>query len=472
MSVFQGIGILFTVVALCGFINFKWVKLPDTLGITAVGLALSAIVTAVGVKHPGMTEAAKAAIKQIDFTDVVFHGLLSLLLFAGSLHVDLTRLKQQKLSIFLLATVGVVISTAVVGGGLYFVLGAIGTPVSLLICLMFGALISPTDPIAVLSVLKKAKVAPELEAKIAGEALFNDGTAVVAFMTLLGLATGTATLSAESIALSLAKEVIGAAVLGLIVGYGAALMLRQLDSYAVEILITLALATAGFSLAEQLHVSAPLAVVIMGLVIGNLGKQAMSESTREHLFSFWELLDELLNLLLFGLIGLEVIALTMDWGVIWLGLLAVPVVLVARAVSVGIPFLVLSNFRKRTSPNTVEIMTWGGLRGGISIALALSLPMTLEGRDTIVGITYVVVIFSLLVQATTLGKFMGWLKRKDQAPTYNPMLMGDPDELAKRIAVMIPGNSPYSLEDPAEHRDPIATQVSIPAGGAEVGKEQ
>ncbi|CAB5514511.1 Na(+)/H(+) antiporter NhaP [Achromobacter anxifer] len=463
MSVFQGIGILFTVVALCGFINFKWVKLPDTLGITAVGLALSAIVTAVGVKHPGMTEAAKAAIKQIDFTDVVFHGLLSLLLFAGSLHVDLTRLKQQKLSIFLLATVGVLISTAVVGGGLYFVLSALGTPVSLLICLMFGALISPTDPIAVLSVLKKAKVAPELEAKIAGEALFNDGTAVVAFMTLLGLATGTATLSAESIALSLAKEVIGAAVLGLIVGYGATLMLRQLDSYAVEILITLALATAGFSLAEQLHVSAPLAVVIMGLVIGNLGKQAMSESTREHLFSFWELLDELLNLLLFGLIGLEVIALTMDWGVIWLGLLAVPVVLVARAVSVGIPFLVLSNFRKRTSPNTVEIMTWGGLRGGISIALALSLPMSLDGRDTIVGITYVVVIFSLLVQATTLGKFMGWLKRKDAA-RYNPLLAGDPEEIAKRICDMVPGGQ-YSLEDPVEYRGSAVTQLPMGSSG-------
>lgn len=414
MTVFQGIGVLFTIVALCGFINYKWIKLPDTLGITAVGLALSAIVTAIGVTNPGMTEGARALIQQIDFTDVVFHGLLSLLLFAGALHVDLSRLKEQRVSIFLLATVGVLISTAAVGTGLYYLLGAIGTPISLLVCLMFGALISPTDPIAVLSVLKKAKVNPVLESKIAGEALFNDGTAVVAFMTLLGLAMGTATLSAEAIVLSLVTEVIGAGVLGLVAGYVATLMLRQLDSYAVEILITLSLATAGFSLAEQLHVSAPLAVVVMGLVIGNLGRQSMSTKTQEHLFSFWELLDELLNLVLFGLIGLEVIALTMDWGVIWIGLLTVPVVLVARAVSVGIPFFVLHNFRKRTSPHTVEIMTWGGLRGGISIALALSLPMTMEGRDMIVGITYVVVIFSLLVQATTLGRFMAFLKRKDE----------------------------------------------------------
>jgi len=412
LTVFQGIGVLFTIVALCGYINYRWVKLPDTLGITAVGLTLSAIVTAIGVTHPGMTEGARALIEQIDFTDVVFHGLLSLLLFAGALHVDLSRLKQQKVSILLLATVGVVISTAVVGYGVFYLLQLVGTPVPLMVCLVFGALISPTDPIAVLSVLKKANVTPELESKIAGEALFNDGTAVVAFMTLLGLAMGTTTLSAEAVAITLATEVIGAALLGLAVGYGAVFMFRRLDSYAVEILITLSMATAGFSLAEQLHVSAPLAVVVMGLVIGSAGKQAMTEKSREHLFSFWELLDELLNLMLFGLIGLEGIALTMDWGVIWMGILAVPVVLLARAVSVGVPFFALSRLRKRTSPNAVPIMTWGGLRGGISIALALSLPLSMEGRDTIVGITYVVVIFSLLVQATTLGRFIGWLNKR------------------------------------------------------------
>lgn len=438
MTVFQGIGILFTVVAICGFINYKWVKLPDSLGMTAVGLALSAAVTAIGVTHPGMTQAAKDLILQIDFTDVVFHGLLSFLLFAGALHVNLSSLKAQKLSIFVLATFGVLISTAVVGGGMYYLLALLGMPLGLLPCLLFGALISPTDPIAVLSVLKKANVSEELEAKITGESLFNDGTAVVAFMTILGLAMGTTELSAQSIGTSLLREVLGAGVLGVVVGYGASLMLRQLDSYPLEITITLALATAGYSLAEYFHVSAPLAVVVLGLMIGNVGKKEMSETTREHLFSFWELLDELLNLLLFCLIGLEVIALTMDWGGFWLGLVAVPVVLIARAVSVGLPYMVLNNFRKKTSPNTVEIMTWGGLRGGISIALALSLPLGLEGRETIIEITYVVVVFSLLVQATSLGKVIGYLSRKS----------------AKRAAT-------YTLEDPVEHHVNFAVQQPI-----------
>ncbi len=419
MTVFQGIGILFTVVAICGFINHRFIRLPDTLGMTAVGLAISAVVTALGVTHPEMTAGAKALIQQIDFTDVVFHGLLSLLLFAGALHVDLTRLTQHRIAIFALATVGVVISTAVVGGGFYLLMTAIGLPVSLLVALLFGALISPTDPIAVLSVLKKADVTPALESKIAGEALFNDGTAVVAFMTILGLLVGEASFSAAGVATALVREVVGAFLLGGLVGYGASLMLRHLDSYAVEIIITLALATAGYSLAEYFHVSAPLAVVIMGLVIGNVGKAAMSERTREHLFSFWELLDELLNLLLFALIGLEVVALTVDWSQVWIGFLAIPVVLFARLASVGTPFLAFKEFR-RSSPNAVPIMTWGGLRGGISIALALSLPAAVEGRDLIIGVTYVVVVFSLLVQATTLGGLIGYLARREARARGTP----------------------------------------------------
>jgi CPA1 family monovalent cation:H+ antiporter len=419
MTVFQGIGILFTVVAICGFINHRFIRLPDTLGMTAVGLAISAAVTALGVSHPEMTAGAKALIQQIDFTDVVFHGLLSLLLFAGALHVDLTRLTQHRIAIFTLATIGVLISTAVVGGGFYLLMAAIGMPVSLLVALLFGALISPTDPIAVLSVLKKANVSPALESKIAGESLFNDGTAVVAFMTILGLLAGGESFSAGGIAIALVREVLGAFLLGGLVGYGASLMLRHLDSYAVEIIITLALATAGYSLAEHFHVSAPLAVVIMGLVIGNVGKAAMSESTREHLFSFWELLDELLNLLLFALIGLEVVALTVDWSQVWIGFLAVPVVLLARFASVGIPFFALARFR-RSSPNAVPIMTWGGLRGGISIALALSLPAAIEGRDLIIGVTYVVVVFSLLIQATTLGRFIAYLGEREARARGTP----------------------------------------------------
>ncbi|TCP02420.1 cation:proton antiporter [Caldimonas thermodepolymerans] len=407
MTVFQGVGVLFTLVAIFGYLNHRFVRLPDTLGITAVGLLVSAVVAGIATLFPDAHLARKAQelASQIDFTDVVFHGLLSLLLFAGALHVDLGKLREHRLPVFLLATVGVLISTAVVGLGFYYVAQAFGFNISLLWCLAFGALISPTDPIAVLAVLKNAGASPAVEAKITGESLFNDGTAVVAFLTLVGLASGTAELSASSIASALAREVIGALVVGLAVGYGASFLLRDLDSYGIEILITLAMATAGYSLAELLHVSAPLAVVIMGLVLGNHGAaKHMSEKTREHLDNFWHLLDELLNLVLFGLIGLEVIALAFHWSDIWLGIAAVPVVLIARLASVGIPLAALRNFRQ-SSPHAVKIMTWGGLRGGISIALALSLP-AFEGRDMVIGVTYVVVIFSLLVQATTLGELV------------------------------------------------------------------
>lgn len=404
MTIFQGVGALFTLVAIFGYLNHRFLRLPDTLGITAVGLLVSVLVASVATFFPEAHLARKAQdlASQIDFTDVVFHGLLSLLLFAGALHVDLAKLRQHRLAVLLLATVGVLISTAVIGFGFHFVAQAFRFNISLLWCLAFGALISPTDPIAVLSVLKNAGAAPAVESKITGEALFNDGTAVVAFLTLVGLAAGTTEFSAASVSTALAREVIGGVLVGLAVGYGASFLLRDLESYAVEILVTLAVATAGYSLAEAVHVSAALAVVIMGLVLGNHGAtKHMTEKTREHLYSFWHLLDELLNLVLFGLIGLEVIALAFNLRDIWLGIAAVPVVLLARLASVGIPLSALRRFRQ-SSPHTVKIMTWGGLRGGISIALALSLP-AFEGRDMIIGVTYVVVIFSLLVQATTLG---------------------------------------------------------------------
>ena len=402
MTMFQGAGALFALVAVFGYVNHRFVKLPDTLGITAVGLFACLCMSIIGTFHPAATAQAQALARQVDFSDVVFHGLLSLLLFAGSLHVDLSKMRRQKLAVLLLATVGVLISTAVVGGGFYLVTELLGHPISLMWCLVFGALISPTDPIAVLSVLKNAGASEVVETKIAGEALFNDGTAVVAFVTLVGLASGATEFSAGAVSLTLAREVLGALALGVALGWGASLMLRTLDSYPVEILITLALATAGYSFAELLHVSAPLAVVIMGLVVGNHSAgQQMSEKTREHLHKFWSLLDDLLNLVLFGLIGLAVVSLSLELRLLWLGLGAIPVVLVARALSVGIPMTMLGRFRER-SPHAIKIMTWGGLRGGISIALALSLP-PFDGRDLVIGVTYVVVVFSLLVQATTLG---------------------------------------------------------------------
>jgi CPA1 family monovalent cation:H+ antiporter len=416
MTVFEGAGALFTLIAVFGVINHRFIKLPDTIGITAVGLIVSACISIAGFKHPGMVREAQKLAAQIDFPDVVVHGFLSLLLFAGALHVDFSKMRQHKAVVFLLATVGVLISTAVVGLGLWVVASTLGHDLSVQWCLVFGALISPTDPIAVMSVLRKAGASESLELKIAGESLFNDGTAVVAFITLLGIATGDAHLSATSVALTLVRQIAGAVVVGGALGFAAFGLLRLVDSYAIEIMITLALATAGYSAAEGLHVSAPLAVVVMGLVIGNHAMtRAMSEQTREHLTTFWVLLDELLNLLLFGLIGLEVIALSIKADLVLFGMLAVPVVLAARGVSVGLPLLVLKGFRK-LSPHAVKIMTWGGLRGGLSIAMALSLP-DFDGRHLIIGATYAVVLFSLLVQATTLGPYIKKLTGSKGAPS-------------------------------------------------------
>ena len=276
--------------------------------------------------------------------------------------------------------------------------------------LLFGALISPTDPIAVLGILRKVGVPKTLETKIAGESLFNDGTGVVVFLTLLSVATSGHDVSTSEVLTLLAEEVVGGVVVGLALGSLGVYLLKGIDSYAVEILITLSLATAGYAFAESLHTSAPIAVVLMGLLVGNQGKEyAMSELTRQHLFSFWELIDELLNLLLFGLIGLEVIALSLSVNQMLPGLIAIPIVLLARWVSVGLPVIAMRRFSVFT-PNTIKIMTWGGLRGGISVALALSLPQ-MPGRETIVAATYVVVIFSILVQALTMGRLVRRLNR-------------------------------------------------------------
>jgi monovalent cation:H+ antiporter, CPA1 family len=407
---FQAVGVLLTLIAVFGLINQRFLRLPDTLGITAVGLLVSLCFLVATYGNPEFVSKARQLVGNIDFADVVFHGLLSFLLFASALHVDLSRMRTVKLPVFLLATAGVVISTAAVGTGFHLLTLALGHPVGWLWSLVFGALISPTDPIAVMSVLKNAGAAEDLKIKIAGESLFNDGTGVVAFVTLVGLATGATEFSPMHTATTLLREVGGAVIVGFALGYAAFLMLRVLKSHAVQIMVTLALATAGYSISEWVHVSAPLAMVVMGLVVGNQGtKRAMTARAREHLFGFWVLLDELLNLVLFGLIGLQVIALSFDLKVVWIGVAAIPVVLLARAISVAIPLTALRSFRK-LSPHTVKIMTWGGLRGGISIALALSLPQ-FPGRDMLIGVTYLVVVFSLLAQATTLGALVRRLTR-------------------------------------------------------------
>lgn len=414
MTLFELAGLLLFLVALFGYANHRFLKMPDTLGAMAVGLLASGVMVLLGLKDEAAHASAVRLLSAINFSELMFHGMLGLLLFAGSLHVNVVNLHSQRIAIFLLASVGVIVSTLAVGYSFHYALSLMGQPIDLVYCLMFGALISPTDPIAVMGVLKKAGVPASLSTKITGESLFNDGTAVVAFLLLLGLATGATQPTAAAMGTLFVKEVGGGVLLGLALGYGAILMLKGMDGYPVEILTTLAVATGGYALAERLHVSAPLAIVIAGLVVGNTGaKVAMSETTRAHLFTFWELLDELLNLVLFALIGLELLVLSFEADSMLAGAVAIPLVLGARWLSVAVP-LMASPLRNNLTPHALTVLTWGGLRGGISVALALSLPK-FEGQPTVVMATYCVVVFSLLVQGTTLAPLIGRLGLKGTA---------------------------------------------------------
>jgi CPA1 family monovalent cation:H+ antiporter len=426
MPVFTIVSAVITVVALSGYANYKLVHLPDTIGITAVALLISVATVAVGQVVPQVTAWGQLAVRGLDFPDLVFHGLLGLLLFAGSLHVDVAGLARARWLVVVLATVGVVLSTILVGFAFFYVARSLGMPLTLLESFVFGALISPTDPIAALGLLSRAGVPSSLLTKIAGEALFNDGTGVVLFVVLLGVAGGAHGLSPtlhgaspiapmprpSSVAFLFGQQVLGGAAFGLGVGYVGILLLRGVDSYPVETLITLAMATGGYAAAESLNVSAPIATVVMGLVVGSGREYAMSELTRERLFMFWELADDLLNLILFGMVGLELTALA---GTVRAYLLpaaaALPIVLIARYVSVGVPVAVLRRFQ-RFDAHTVKLMTWGGLRGALSIALALSLA---EGpqKELIVTATYLIAIFSILVQATTVEPLARrWMKQR------------------------------------------------------------
>ena len=403
MTGFQVLGLVIALVAVFGYLNHRFVRLPDAIGITAIGVVVSIVAVLVARIDPAIGAAVTREMAGIDFSGLLLHGVLGMLLFAGSMHIDVDEIAREKWLIFVLATLGVVISTLVVGLAFFIVMPWLGIAIPLLYCLLFGALISPTDPVAVLAVIKRVGVPRSMEMRIAGESLFNDGTGVVVFLTLLALTAGDGRFEWGATALLFATEVVGGTLYGLVVGYLGFRMLRGIDSYAVEILITLALCTAGYAGAEALHVSGPIAVVVMGLIVGNRGKrEAMSERTRARLFDFWEVLDELLNLLLFGLIGLEMMTLTFSAAHLAAGAIGIAVVLAARLISVSGPLLLAPRLGGVRAA-AITIMTWGGLRGGISIALALSLP-DVAGRDLIISTTYAVVIFSILVQALTLGR--------------------------------------------------------------------
>jgi len=411
MGLFEIIAILLTLSAVFSFINYRFLKLPNTIGLMLIGLLFSLLLISVSWFYPASKHWAVEMLIQIDFDETLLHGMLSFLLFAGALHVNINDLRDQYRIILGLATAGVVLSTFIVGILSWGMLNLLGFNISFIYCLLFGALISPTDPIAVLGILKKAGAPKSLETKIVGESLFNDGVGVVIFLILLEIATSGHEMSAARIVMLFVQEAIGGGLLGLGTGMLAYWMLKQVDNYQVEILITLGLATGGYALAEALHLSAPIAIVVAGLFIGNHGRSfAMSEDTRQNLDTFWELADEVLNAVLFLLIGLEVMVLSYNWKSFTGALLAIIIVLSARLLSVSVPIQLLKHFRS-FSPHVVKILAWGGLRGGISIALALSLPAGSE-RDVLLAITYGVVVFSILVQGLSIGSFLRMLQVK------------------------------------------------------------
>lgn len=408
MSTMQIIALLISLAALFSYINYRFIKLPTTIGLLLISLLISLGIIFLGKFGFPMEDMAKELLIEIDFNQTLMQGMLSALLFAGALHVHLDELKKQRWVVAILASIGVITSTLIVGFSAYFIFPLLGLDIPLIYCLVFGSLISPTDPIAVIGILKMIGAPKSLETKIAGESLFNDGVAVVIFLVLLGIAagdTGHGEMTASSIAWLFAQEAIGGALFGLTIGYIAYLLLASIDNYQVEILLTLALVFGGYSMASALHLSGPIAIVVAGLMIGNSGRElAMSDKTREHLDNFWELIDEILNAVLFVLIGLEVLVLTYRQDYLWAGLIMIVVVLLARFIAVGVP-ISLMKLKTTFTPKIVQILTWGGLRGGISIALALTIPHG-EVREAILLITYVVVIFSVVVQGLTIGKLV------------------------------------------------------------------
>ena len=406
MVLLNSAAILMTLAALFAYFNHRFVRLPTTIGIMLISLCLSLLILAAGeLGFIDVRPYVDWLARDIDFYTTLMHGMLSFLLFAGALHVNLNDLHRQKLVIALLATIGVLLSTGIIGAVSYMVLMALGLKIPLIYCLLFGALISPTDPIAVMGILKTSTAPKSLHTKIAGESLFNDGVGVVVFLVLLGIATGGEHLDVMKIGSLFVQEAIGGAVFGLVLGYVAYVLLKGVNNYQVEVMLTLALVMGGYALANYVHLSGVIAMVVAGLMIGNQGRVlAMSDQTRDHLDTFWELIDEILNAVLFVLLGLEIVILAYKLEYVLAALAIIPLVLFARFVSVGLPVLLLKRFRTFT-PNVIKIMTWGGLRGGISVALALSLPAG-EHREIILAITYAVVLFSILVQGMSIGPLL------------------------------------------------------------------
>lgn len=383
------------------YINLRVVKWPPAIGIMILSLACSMLIVLLRGFDIALLNRLATAAYAINFREILLNFLLSFLLFAGAMHVDAKKLRHERLPVTVLALFGTVISAVLTGYLTWLVFGWFNHPVPLVYCLIFGTVISPTDPVAVLSILRQARIPVSLELKISGESLFNDGVGVVLFVTMIEAARS-GSFSLSTFSWLFLQEAGGGLALGLFLGYIGFLLLRSVEDYKVEVLITLALVTGGYWLADKLHISGPLAMVVAGLITGNKSrKDGLSASSWDYLGKFWELIDEILNAILFMLIGLEMVVVKLEPVVLALGLIAIVIMLLSRWVSVALPVWLLSK-KVRFERHAIAILTWGGLKGGLSIALALSLPIEMY-RDTFVQITYVIVIFSILVQGLSIG---------------------------------------------------------------------
>jgi CPA1 family monovalent cation:H+ antiporter len=404
LTVLEISAIFLSITALLTYVNHRFIGLPTTIGVMVISMLLSIGAIFLGfLGFDDLIDYEVSLLDQLDFTEVLLDGMLSMLLFAGALHVNVSDLKRYKLPIGILACLGTLLSTVIIAGALYFVLPLLGFNLSFIWCLLFGALISPTDPIAVMGILQSAGAPKSIETVIAGESLFNDGIGVVIFVLLLGILSSGDIPTTYYVAHTLAIEAGGGIVFGLVLGGILYYLLKSIDSYQEEVLLTLAGVIGGYALASHWHLSGPLAMVMMGLMVGNHGRSmAMSDKTRHYVDLFWELIDEILNAILFVLIGLEVVMIAYSGNLFVAAGLAIIIALLARLIVVGVTTTTFGN-QLGLPAGAWKVLTWGGLRGGISVALVLQLPNGTE-RDILLALTYAVVVFSILVQGLSIGK--------------------------------------------------------------------
>ncbi len=416
MSLYDTFSVFIVMAAIFAYVNYRFVRLPSTIGLMIIAIITSLLMIAAGKFFPVLMKDSVGLMHNFNFSDLLLGSMLSFILFAGAIHVNAKELRQERFTIIIYSSLGILLSTFIIGTALYYLLPVFGVNIPWVQCLLFGILISPTDPIAVLAILKKAGIKKSTENKITGESLFNDGVAVVIFMTILSLAKHTGEVHWTDVGWLFIREAGGGLLLGLLIGYGSYLLMRSIDNYKVEVLLSVAVVMGGYTIADRLGVSGPLAMVAAGILVGNKGRrQAMSDTTWNYINSFWELIDEIMNSILFVLIGLELLIIPFDISYLVIGSVTIFIALSSRYISVWLPGQFI-RLREKFSHKTMILLTWGGLRGGISIALALSLPENLH-QNLWVSVTYIVVAFSIIVQGLTISKVAEKQKLSSQAST-------------------------------------------------------